>query len=70
MNDETPDKLNRLRLKKAMQGHTQAQIKKMSGLNYVTVWRFITGRSNPPLHIYSKLLSLLTKLEGKKDEKH
>jgi len=68
MNPETPDRLNRLKLKKAIIPYTQSQIEDMSGLTYTTVWRFVTGRSNPTLKVYNKLINFLSKLEGKQDE--
>lgn len=70
MKENTPDRLNRLRLKKAIIPYTQSHLEQLSGLSYTTIWRFVTGRSNPTLDVYNKLIKLLTKLEGKDNETH
>lgn len=64
-----PGKETRVRLARAIEGHTQSELEEMSGLSYTTIWRFVTGRSNPTLEVYTKLTNLLTNLEGGTSEK-
>ena len=59
--------LVRERLRRAISGYTQTEIKKMSGLSYTTIWRFLKGYNHPTLTNYNKILTLLVKLEGGQD---